>query len=303
MITPCPLSDARLLRRFVRDGDEEAFAEITRRHEGLVRGACRRIVGPGGDFEDAAQSAFLSLARNAPTLIERMRRDSSLSGWIYRVAVNAALQQRRAARSRRRRETTVVCERLVPRDETARCVEDREMRSILDEELSDLPARYRGPLVLCHLEGKTQQEAATELGLSYGTLRRRLDQARHLLRARLDRRGVIASATLLAWFTEATARGGETVAYVRPRVAGGSSGSSSTTTVWTCVGPRWTTAISLISSNWLLAAVLAGMALPPAISIFAPGAWGAGGNGESQSAAPAVSIEATSSPGALASVR
>ena len=299
MITPRPLSDARLLRRFVRDGDETAFAELTRRHEGLVRGACRRIVGPGGDFEDAAQSAFLSLARNAPTLLEQMRRDSSLSGWIYRVAVNAALQQRRASRSRRRRETTVARGRSIPRDETARCVEDREMLSILDEELCDLPARYRGPLVLCHLEGKTQQEAATELGLTYGTFRRRLDQARHLLRARLDRRGVMASAIVLAWFSESRVRGGEAVAYVKPRIASGSSGTPSTTTVWSCVGKP----ISLITSNWLLAAVLLGIALPPAISIFAPEMWGVARQREARPATPVVSFEATSSPGVLASAR
>ena len=72
------------------------------------------------------------------------------------------------------------------------------MRSALDDELSRLPDKWRLPLVLCYLEGQTQDEAADRLGWSKSTLRRRLEQARAALGSRLKGRGIARSAVLLA---------------------------------------------------------------------------------------------------------
>ena len=77
-------SDAELLHRYVDRRDEDAFAELVRRHGPMVLGACRRILGPGPDADDAFQAAFLALARGAG----RVR--STVPGWLYRVAVRAA---------------------------------------------------------------------------------------------------------------------------------------------------------------------------------------------------------------------
>ena len=73
-----------------------------------------------------------------------------------------------------------------------------ELRAILDDELACLPARYRGPIVLCELEGLTRQEAAQRLGVPEGTLSSRLARAKARLRDRLTRRGLAipAGATL-----------------------------------------------------------------------------------------------------------
>src|SRR5438132_1096384 len=68
-----------------------------------------------------------------------------------------------------------------------------ELRPILDEELSQLPRKYRAPLVLCYLDGKTQQQAAQELGWPSGSMSRRMNRARQLLRDRLKKRGVATS--------------------------------------------------------------------------------------------------------------
>lgn len=288
MIAPAPPADDRLVARFVFDNDEDAFAELVRRYEGLVMGACARILGAGGDIEDAAQSAFVSLARNAPVLAERIRPGGSLSSWIYRVAVNAALQQQRANRARCRREAAVLRRCPQPINETIQHVESRESMSILDEELSTLPATLRGPIVLCHLEGKTQRQAASELGLSYGTLRRRLDQGRTLLRTRLGRRGVtVSTGMLLLLASEPTVHAGtsnsfvadvlarsngnvtESVACLKPRIAGNPGSGAACTTVWTCSRPVASFAIS----RWLIAAVLAGLLLPPVISLTMPSLW------------------------------
>ena len=64
------------------------------------------------------------------------------------------------------------------------------MRQVLDDELLHLPEKYRAPVVLCDLEGRTHQEAAVELGCPSGSMSRRLEQARALLRHRLVHRGV-----------------------------------------------------------------------------------------------------------------
>ena len=296
MITPIRPSDYRLLHRFAFEEDSAAFEEIVRRHGGMARGVCRRVLGPTGDADDAAQAAFLSLAKNSRPLIERLGPGGSLAGWIYRVAVNAALQQRRASKARRRRETTVMRERESWSESATAVVERSEMLVVLDEELKELPSRYRTPLVLCHLEGKTQHEAAEQLGLSYGTLRRRLDRGRKLLKARIGRRGVVSSSAMIAliWkasaveaaptpdrFVKAVAEGLKSpppgpVAVVRPRVPS----SSHMPTIQTgLLKPLSATTYSV-----LLAAVLLAMALPPVISMISSA-------GSAGSSSPATSAD------------
>src|SRR5262249_3969427 len=70
--------------------------------------------------------------------------------------------------------------------------------TLLDEELANLPARYRAPLLLCHVEGKSTEEVARQLGSSPRTVQRRLQSARSLLHRRLGRRGFVLSAAALS---------------------------------------------------------------------------------------------------------
>jgi RNA polymerase sigma factor (sigma-70 family) len=182
-------SDGDLLARFSGGRDESAFHELLRRHAPLVLGVCRRVVDSDQDVEDAFQATFLVLVQKAPSV----RRRASLASWLHGVAYRCAARVRAANARRRRHEG-----RVAPAPAAAAADPTwREVRQVIDEELARLPEKYRAPLVLCYLEGKTQCEAARALGWGTGVLRGRLDRGRERLRARLARRGLALSAGLL----------------------------------------------------------------------------------------------------------
>src|SRR4051812_1188811 len=185
------LSDRDLLARFVADGDQAAFAAVAARHTGLVIGVCRRALPRAADAEDACQAVFLLLAEKAP----RTRWQGSVAGWLYTVARRVARNARLSAERRARREAkAAVPESVAPAD----AMTGRELTAILDEELARLPPRYRDPLVLCCLEGLTQDEAAGRLGVPVETLRSQLKRGRKRLADSLSARGCELGIALLA---------------------------------------------------------------------------------------------------------
>jgi len=156
----------------------------------MVLGVCRRVLDNEHDAEDAFQAAFLVLARQAHT-IHKME---SVGSWLYGVAYRISLRARSdAARRRTLEEQARTMSEQDPFLEAAW----RELRPVLDEEVGRLPPKYRAPIVLCYLEGKTNTEAARELGWTKGTVSGRLARARELLRSRLARRGVALTPALL----------------------------------------------------------------------------------------------------------
>jgi RNA polymerase sigma factor (sigma-70 family) len=212
------LDDHQLLQRFATVREEAAFAALVRRHGPLVLGVCRRILHDPHDAEDAFQATFLALARRAASVGRR----AALATWLYQVAYHAALRTRKLSAVRRQHEGKVPPRR--PHDPLAE-VTGRELLAVLDEELARLPERLRSPLVLCYLEGKARDEAARELGWSLGTLKRRLEQGRAVLHARLAGRGLSLAALLAAGLGGAavsTSLAGATVAAARlvPAAAG-----------------------------------------------------------------------------------
>src|SRR5581483_4718174 len=185
--------DAQLLERFLRQRDEAAFELLVWRHGKMVLGTCQRLLRDAHEAEDAFQACFLALARRAGSIGRR----ESVGGWLHKVAYRLALgakarRARRGARERPLGDAAPVAGPPDPASEAAR----REVRRVLDEELSRLPDRYRVPFVLCHLEGRSNADAARELGCPVGTVESRLARARKLLRTRLSRKGVALSAGL-----------------------------------------------------------------------------------------------------------
>jgi RNA polymerase sigma factor (sigma-70 family) len=174
-------SDAQLLRQFTRRRDPAAFEALVYRHGPMVLRVCRRVLGDTDGAEDACQSAFLLLLRRAHALAQPDR----LAGWLYGVALRVAGNVRAQAAARWAREQgTTPPATPDPPAEAAR----RELAALLAAELGRLPEKYRAPLVLCYLEGLTNHEAARQLGWPPGSMSRRLNRGRKLLRDRLARR-------------------------------------------------------------------------------------------------------------------
>jgi RNA polymerase sigma factor (sigma-70 family) len=185
------LTDGQLLEAFIQRRDEAAFEALVQRHGPMVLGVCRRVLRHAHDAEDAFQATFLVLVRKAASIAPR----ELVGNWLYGVAYRTALEARRAATKRRARERKV---QAMPPPPAPGADHGAELQALLDQELSRLPDKYRVPVVLCDLEGKTHQQAARQLGWPAGTLSSRLVRARVLLARRLARHGLPLSAGALA---------------------------------------------------------------------------------------------------------
>src|SRR5262245_40286825 len=183
-------SDRQLVARALAGGDEAAFQAILLRHGPMVYRVCWRVLQHAQDAEDAFQATFLVLAQKLRTV----RQGASLASWLHGVAHRVALKARAQAAGRRRHEQEGALPETVPPDD----VTWKELRSALDGELGQLPEKWRLPLILCYLEGRMQDEAASQLGWSKSTLRRRLEEAREALGRRLHGRGIVWPAALSA---------------------------------------------------------------------------------------------------------
>lgn len=175
-------------------GDEPAFEEIVARYQGRVFRLASRLTGNDGDAADVLQDTFLHVYRG----LGSFRGESRFGTWLYRIATNAALMQRRA-RARRPAESL---EAFLPRFDAnglhvatpaelqvAARSEELLDRQLLAEKaragIERLPALYREAFVLRDLEEMPTVEVAQVLGLEPATVRQRVHRARLMLRGYL----------------------------------------------------------------------------------------------------------------------
>ena len=183
-------TDGELLTHFLDRRDEDALAALVERHAPMVWGVCCRILRNPHDAEDAFQATFLVLVQKAATVVPR----EMVANWLHGVAQQTAVRLRATAVKRGWREMQMN-EMPEPAVIEAR---DEELLSLLDQELSRLPERFRALIVLCDLEGHTRKEAARRLGCPEGTVASGLARARALLAKRLTRHGLAVSGGSLA---------------------------------------------------------------------------------------------------------
>jgi RNA polymerase sigma factor (sigma-70 family) len=186
------LSDGQLLERFLASGAAAgaAFDVLMARHGPMVLGVCRRILRDGHAADDSFQATFLVLVRRA----EAIRRRESVGPWLHGVARRVALRARAAAMVRQQREARAAID---PGTAVADSDAD-DLGPALHAEIDRLPEKYRAPIVLCYLQGRTIDEASRQLGWPVGTVGGRLARARDRLRDRLVQQGLVAPTALAA---------------------------------------------------------------------------------------------------------
>jgi RNA polymerase sigma factor (sigma-70 family) len=203
-------SDEDLLERFLHaenSESQEAFRALVTRYGPMVLSICLRVLDLHQDAEDAFQATFLVLARKAATIRNR----NTLAGWLCEVARRMAVKAREHTVRQRNleRQVAAMAPRAIARNELEVTATGNELRPILHAEVDRLPERYRIPVILSYLEGKTNEEVAELLQWPVGTVKGRLSRARELLRARLGRRGLaLSTAFVVAALSRETASAG-----------------------------------------------------------------------------------------------
>ncbi len=190
------MQDALLIRRYVREQSQVAFAEIVSRYRRLVYFTCLREAGDAQVAEDAAQSVFLILARKAPALSGQ----ASLAGWLFQTARLTAKDALRRERRRRKSEQ----EAALAAEQEARMPQEKTLPGeVLNETLAALKEAEREAVLLRFFDDMSFREIGTLLNVSEDTAQKRVTRALSKMRAQLTRQDLTLTVTALAGLLEA----------------------------------------------------------------------------------------------------
>jgi len=159
--------------RAAQRGDDDAFAQLLKRHERKLYAIALGIVRSPEDTEDVLQTAFMRAHRS----LGRFRADQPFGAWLHRIVVNAALDLRRRRATRATEELTDAVP--MPFEDPG---ESADLRSRLSAAMAELGRRQRSVLVLHDIQGFTHPEIGAMLGIPEGTARSLLHSARHSVR-------------------------------------------------------------------------------------------------------------------------
>ena len=184
------LSDHALIEA-TKNGDEAAFAEIVGRYRSPITNYLYRFLNDYEEAVDLSQETFVRVY----FAIERYHTEYAFSTYIYRIATNLAISEIR----KRKRRTILSLTGLFQTDaEDVTEFQPPDTRSLPDEDLLEdekagviakaietLPPKYRVPIILRDIEGKTYEEIAEIMELGLGTTKSRISRARGLLKEKL----------------------------------------------------------------------------------------------------------------------
>jgi RNA polymerase sigma-70 factor (ECF subfamily) len=171
--------DVEELRDFI-NGDDRAFAKLVDRYKERIFLVVLRIVRNKEEAKDLAQDAFVKAYRNRASF----RADSGFYTWVYRIAVNLALNYVNRNRDRQAEsiEDTDSANYAVGPEST---LEQEELRKAIDDAVKELPARQRTVFVLRHYEQKPHAEIAEMLSITEGAVKANYYQAVQKLKGSL----------------------------------------------------------------------------------------------------------------------
>ncbi|MFN0102780.1 MAG: RNA polymerase sigma factor [Bryobacteraceae bacterium] len=163
------MEDRSLIAR-AKAGDERAFEELMRQFERSILGLCTRLLGAGGEAEEAAQDVFFRLYKS----LGRFDEERAVEPWLFRIAWNVCRD-----RLRRRRPQVELT------DNAASVAARGDMGFVLAElrnAIARLPDKERAALLLREIEGLETGEVAERMGSSPVTVRSQISRARARLR-------------------------------------------------------------------------------------------------------------------------
>jgi RNA polymerase sigma-70 factor (ECF subfamily) len=178
--------DEALLVVASQRGDQDAFAQLVKRHQRRVFNLVFRMLQQYEEASEVTQETFLAAWQGLPSF----RGDARFSTWLYRIAYNCSLKQLEQRKHDRALRAMMQAEQELAESggeeplETG--LEARARQAMVHEQLSALPPKYRIVLILRHLQDMTYEEMAEILSVPIGTIKTHLFRARNLLKERLE---------------------------------------------------------------------------------------------------------------------
>ena len=186
VVSSCAEQNDAFLVAASKQGDQDAFAQLVQRYQRRIFNLVFRILQQYDEATEITQETFLAAWQGLPSF----RGDARFPTWLYRIAYNCSLKQLEHRRRDRALQAAIEAEHVLQHaDDSTRAdteLEAHDRQTMIQEQISSLPAKYRIVLVLRHLQEMTYEEMAEALTMPIGTIKTHLFRARNLLKERLE---------------------------------------------------------------------------------------------------------------------